>query len=242
MTSMPDIQEFYISGLPIETPLGYCHFIQVKEYPHYFGDLQVLALTKQEIITKYDEINTSGELDEFIDELHARSLFEIAHALPDVNVSYTTLFDKVFQDEGVFKQVVDEQSFNYYRSLIMQMNVIKEEKVNPNPEIQRAIERSRRVKSTNSEKLTFADMISSIVGTTGIPYSTINEFTLYQLYMTYYRIGHIKNYETSTLFATVSTENVQIDSWSKHVDLFEEDSHAVSQAEFEKSVTSKIDD
>ncbi|TCJ01084.1 hypothetical protein [Cytobacillus praedii] len=232
---MMNLQEFYILGEPIETELGECNFLTVKEYPNYFMDLQVVALTKNHIIGKYSDLNKDGSLKEFIDELHKVELYDIAVGIPDITISYIRLFNKLFRGEEVF-QSVTKHTFDYYRRLVMTMNGLKEEIINPNPEIQRAIERSKRVKSQEGEKLEFADMVTSIVGYNGLTYDNIKDFTLYQFYMTYYRIAHIKNYDTSTLFATVAADKVKIDSWSKHINLFEDEDHTMSYNEFTNSI------
>lgn len=235
---MLDIKEFYILGLPIETEIGNCHFLKVKEYPDHFFDLQVVALTKNHIISKYNDLNKDGFLNEFIEELHKVDLFEIVIGIPEIRQSYIKLFEKVFNDNAFER--VDKENFTYFRNLVMTMNCLKEEKVNPNPEIQRAIERSRRVKSREGEKLEFADIVTSVVGHNGLTYDAINNFTIFQLYMTYYRIAQFKNYDTSTLFATVAADKVKIDSWSKHINLFEEEKHVLSHDEFKKTIGSAV--
>lgn len=238
---MMDIPEFYILGLPIETDIGKCNFLLVKEYPNYFMDLQVVSLSKAQIIYKYNEINKNGNLDEFLEELNKASLLEIGMGIPDISQSYIRLFNKLFDSETIITKL-NEDNFDYYRKLIMTMNCMKEEAINPNPEIQKAIERSKRVKAKEGEKFEFADIVSSVVGYNGLSYKDINEFTIYQLYMTYHRIAHIKNYDTSTLFATVSTDKINIDSWSKHIDLFEEESHVSEYNQFKKNTGSVFED
>ncbi|MED3562250.1 hypothetical protein [Bacillus xiapuensis] len=233
---MMDFKDFYILGLPIKTNIGQCYFLKVKEYPDYFADLQIIAMTKEQIIYKYGELNKNGSLDEFINELKKLTLFEIALGIPELRESYCKLFDKAFNKKEVLFNIKVEE-FTYYRSLIMAMNCLKEETINPNPEIQRAIERSRRVKQQDGENTSFADIVTSIVGYNGLSYNDINEFTIYQMYMTYYRIAQIKSYDTSTLFATVA-EKVQIDSWSKHIDLFEEEKHYVTKEDFKEKSNS----
>lgn len=235
---MINIQEFYILGLPIETDIGECNFIKVRDYPDYFNDLQIISLSKDHLIYKYSQLNKDSSLNDLIQELHKLNLYEIATGLPELQQSYYRVFTKVFGNEDTLT-FINEDNFDYFRKLIMTMNCLKEEKINPNPEIQRALERSRRVKSQEGEKLTFADMCSSVVGYNGLTYQNINEFTIYQLYMTYYRIAQIKNYDTTTLFKTVSND-VKIDSWSKHINLFEEESHFVDYKKFKKTTGSVL--
>jgi hypothetical protein len=233
---MKDIKEFYILGLPIETPIGECHFLKVKEYPDYFVDLQIVSMTKDHLINKYSEINKNNSLTEFIEELNKYNLFELALTIPELQTSYFRLFSKVFDNPNAMSKLTPE-NFTYFRKLILDMNGMKEEVINPNPEIQRAIERSKRVKSQEGEKLAFHDIVTSLVGYNGLTYDNINNFTIYQMYMTYYRIAQFKNYDTSTLFATVS-DKVKVDSWSKHIDMFAEEKHFVSKDEFNKNTGS----
>jgi hypothetical protein len=233
---MMDAKEFYILGLPIDTEIGECHFLKVKEYPDYFMDLQIVSMSKEQLIYKYSQINKDGTLTEFINNLSQLSLYEIVINLPELQGSYYRLFAKVFNGEEKMNKI-HQDNFNYYRKLVMTMNCVKEEVINPNPEIQRAIERSKRVKAADGEKLEFADIVTSVVGYNGLTYQNINEFTMYQLYMTYHRIAQIKNYDTSALFATVS-DKVTVDSWSKHIDLFEEEKHFVEHEKFKKTTGS----
>lgn len=94
--------------------------------------------------------------------------------------------------------------------------------------MQRRIEQSKRLKQQEQEPLEVYDMISSIATFAGISYKEIAEMTLYQMYMTFYRISCFKDYDTAILFATVSPEaGKNIKHWSSH-DLFEEESHALS--------------
>ncbi|MGK4040948.1 hypothetical protein AB0Y20_01505 [Heyndrickxia oleronia] len=238
---MLNIKEFYTTGLPIETDIGLCHFIKIKDYPTCFMDLQIMGMSKDEIINKYSKLNKDGSLNEFLNELNKHDLFEIISSIPEIQVAYYNIFLKVFLDEESLSKITPE-NFNSIRLLIMEMNCIKEEEINPNPEIQKAIERSRRVKNREGEKLTFADMSSSIVAFSGKSYDELNEMTIYQFYMTYYRIAQIKNYDTSTLFATVSSEKINIESWSKHIDLFADEKHSISHDEFKKTTGSVFDE
>lgn len=232
---------FFILGNPIETNLGKCHFIKVKDYPNYFMDLHIVSLTKEHIIQRFSSMSKDERVIKFIEEMRKSSLFDIVREVLDVRESYIRLFDKLFEGEGVFHEIKKEKEFEEYRQVVLRMSCIKEEEINPNPEIQKAIDRSKRVKAQNSGKFEFVDMVTSIVGFNGLTYKHINEFTVYQLYMTYYRIAQIKNYDTSTLFATVAADKVDIENWSKHIDMFEEEKHFVTQGEFNKTVRKTVE-
>lgn len=229
---MINLEEFYILGLPIETERGDCHFIKVMDYPKFILDLETMVLTKAHIINRLSKFNADHSLDEVIKVFNQQPLYEIIIHVPEMAHSYQNVFKHVFQNEEVFSSItVDE--FDSYRQLILKMNCMKEEKINPNPEIQMWIEKSKRAKQQEGGTLTFSDIVTSVVGFNGLSYRDINEMTIFQLYMTFYRINQIKGYDTSTLFATVA-EKVKVESWCKHIDLFEEESHGISREEFEK--------
>jgi hypothetical protein len=241
---MKDIKEFYILGLPIDTDIGQCEFIKVKEYPDYFADLQIMSLNKLHIIYKYHEINKNHEFDDVIKELEKLTLFEIVTGIPEIQMAYYRVFLKVFgNEEALYK--INNQNFDYYRKLIMDMNCVKEEVINPNPEIQRFIEKSKRVKQQDSEPLTFADIVSSVVGYNGLSYQDINEMTVYQLYMTFHRIAQIKGYDTAVLFKTVQEkfkENIKVENWCKHINLLEEEKHAIEYNTFKQTTGSIVNE
>ena len=114
----------------------------------------------------------------------------------------------------------------------MDMNVLIEDNVSPNEEIQRAIERSRRVSKQTSQESTFVDITTSIVASTNHSFEDVSRMNVFQVYATYARIGAIYNYQTSTLFATVA-EKVNIESWNKHIDLFQAENNTYSKEQFD---------
>ncbi|WP_270574313.1 hypothetical protein [Bacillus glycinifermentans] len=221
-------QELFILGIPVDTPIGKCHFLKMKDYNDYAAYLNLLKMSKNEIVYRYSQLNKNGELNELIEEMKKLPLLDIVNQLPNFNEAYSEVFQKVFQNEDIF-ELIDQDNFTSIRKLIIEMHCLKEEKISPNPEVQRRIEQSKRLKRQEQELLEVYDMISSIMAFTGVPYKEIAEMTMYQMYMTFYRIDRIKDYDTSILFATVSPEaGKNIKHWSEHVDLFEEESHALT--------------
>lgn len=239
--TMPDYVEFFVFGLPIETELGYFHPLKVRDYPSHLFHLQTIQSTKEQIIQIYRKLNKGEEFKEIFEQMEKLSLFEIALSDPHVRNSYEKILDKCFNKEKVIDNIQNEEMFDYYRGLILRTNVLKEEKVNPNPEIQAAIERSRRLKNQGQEKFTLSDMVSSVAILSGISYQEIMEWTVYQLHMSFYRVSQLMNYNTGTLFATVTGEMKEVENWSKHIDLFEEEKYYMTHDQFNKNVKSKIE-
>jgi hypothetical protein len=63
--------------------------------------------------------------------------------------------------------------------------------------------------------------------------------TVLQLYSVFYRLGAFKNYETTTLFATVSGD-VKIESWSKKIDMYERETSRIKKQDFDKKYGSLL--
>ena len=231
----------FITGEPIETAIGDCRFFTVREYQKVSQDLSMMSLSKDHIINLMcKEKNPTPEYVAFVNHLMTLSLYEIVQQLPEFKYAYDRIFKAAFPNGGSEK--INAGTFPKIRELILLMNCVTEEKVNPNPEIQAAIDRSKRVKASEGAKLKFSDLVSSIAMYSGITYKQINDFTIHQLYMSYHRISYFKNYDTTTLFATVPGSKVKIDNWSTHIDLYEEDKHAVDYKEFKKTTGNMLND
>ena len=126
----------------------------------------------------------------------------------------------------------DEELFMDLREKIMDMNVIKEERVSINPEINAGLERSRKYrKAKNKGDQTSADIVTSIVASTGDSFEKVRKMNVHQVYGIYQRIAQIKNYEASVLYSTVAPD-VKIEAWDKHIDLFKDETTEVSKDKF----------
>lgn len=226
---MNDLRDFYILGLPIETSIGECHFIKIKDYYKFAQYLNLVRMSRDEIAYSLFSANQT----ESSKEVKKLTLFEVVTQLPLFTEAYHKVLSKMFNDEGILEKVTHE-NFTEIRKLILDMNLLKEEKINPNPIIQKAIERSKRLKSLESSELNLTNMISSIVAFGSSDYEKIVNWTIYQVYMTFLRIALLKKYDTSTLFATVDPDHAKnIEDWSKDIEIFEDDNHTLSKKEAE---------
>lgn len=236
---MRNIEEFYFLGESVETNIGMVNFLTMKEYPEYYEHLIIMSYDKYRIAYTLAEFDKTLKIENIIADINKVDLYDLYIEMQEISIAYNQVFAKVFNDDSsLFK--INRDNFNDVRNLILRMNHIKENKANPNPEIEKWQNMSRRAKSSG-DTITLTDMASSIVGFNGLTYKDISEMTVFQFYMTFYRINQIKGYDTSTLFATVSSEKIDIKSWCSHIDPYEEEETSISKDQFNKQAKGLFD-
>ncbi|MFK8370350.1 hypothetical protein ACI702_19390, partial [Bacillus velezensis] len=104
-----------------------------------------------------------------------------------------------------------------------------EEKIVENDELQEFHDLNNQLKLQDSQN-DLKDIASCVAAFNGYTYQEVADMTIYQLYLSYYRMGEIMNYNTSALFATVSAD-VKIGDWNSHVDMYKEEKHHLSTAD-----------
>ncbi|RKJ67867.1 hypothetical protein D7X33_24675, partial [Butyricicoccus sp. 1XD8-22] len=228
------------------TKFGKVRFLTYKEYLTHLPQLSLISMNNLHIYYYYKKAITglSEEDIKSLEELKNTSLYEIVISTPQFLQTYIDIFNMLIEfdvDIEITHIFENKDDFMGIRKLIMDMNVVTEEDVNPNEEIQRSIERSRRVKQHESPKQTFIDMVTSIVAGTPHSFEDVYNMNVMQVYALYARLGAFFNYQTSTLFATVA-EKVNIELWNKHIDLFEKESHSIEHGKFKKTTGSIFDD
>lgn len=234
--------DLFISGRPVETPLGYLNFIRYEDYIHLQQELNIISLNVLHLYYQYKKqfdaqkltLEEKGHVDKLLEMLKKSSLLDLVRKDEYLAGAYYKVFKVVVEDHDSIEKLFDDPKlFIEYRDLILKMNMISEEEVNPNPEIQKGIEASRRLKGEGREKQTPTDIVSSVVATTSHSYDDVFSMTVLQLFTIFYRVSAIKNHDVSALFATVSSE-VKLDSWSKHIDLYAKESSHIERKQFDK--------
>lgn len=226
-----DFMQLFGTGQPVKTPIGDCHFIKIKEYVDFSSDLPLMADNKDKIAESMRQV-LKDKLDaQDIEEMvSGRNLFQLILMHPLYFEAYQSIFIKIFNDKEIMSKVSDE-NFMELRSLVLKMHLINEDKKSPNSEIEELNQISKELKSSDNGA-DLSDMISVVVVMTGIDYSAINEWSLFQLYLTYHRILKKENHDASVIFATVSSE-VKVNGWDDHIDLYAEEKHHLSQKDSE---------
>ncbi|MFJ7915851.1 MULTISPECIES: hypothetical protein [unclassified Lysinibacillus] len=233
-------KNLFIFGETVNTKFGSIRFLTYREYLSHAAEINLIAQNSLHIYYNYRNQLKEAMADESslkaLMEIKEADLLEIVLSTRQLLNAYLKIFQLVFDgnEEKQYEIIFESsESFHFVRRLIMDMNVITEDKVSPNEEIQRAIERSRRFKQQSSQEQTFVDIVTSIVASTSNSFDDVCRMNIFQVYAIYARVGAIYNYQTSTLFATVA-EKVNIESWNKHIDLFKLEDDVISKNEFDK--------
>lgn len=218
---MDNIKEFYILGLPIDTEIGKLYPTLMKNYPELMSCVGILTFDKNDLVKGLESIvRQTTELQPILEYANVVNLFEFivsfksdeygSSFLRQPYEQYKKLFELCFR-EDVFDKVKSNDELVYYTNLIKEVNDIKYEKPNPNPEIARFDRLKKKLQEAKGETITFEAMYTSVLLSSGVH---PNEMTIYQFNKAFDRIGHFKNYETTTLFKTVDASGkLDIHPW-----------------------------
>lgn len=245
---MDILKEFYIYGRPIETRIGKLHFITVGEYYDFIleGHFSHLTLDKRDLIKRINEmVNNSSDVKPITDAIGNITLFDFVMIMGSKEIktesedSYIKLLklDKLYDGfrelfkfcfkEDVFFKISTSEEFEFYRDLIVEINCIPYEKPNPNPEIERYNQMKRLMQKNKGESINFESMYTSVGLAIG---KDPDDMTLYKFNKYFNRLAQFKNYDTSTLFATVS-KDAKIEPWYKVIEDKEETQQTISEEE-----------
>lgn len=170
---------------------------------------------------------------DYADILNEMELIQIIKHDPKFREMFNGFFMFFFKDEftevevegndGKVKTIMKPNDFmsdiksdvelESYLDLFKEMNCIKVEKENPNPEIEKFNKLRRKIQEAKGEGITYEAMYTSV-------WLEVNkepkDLTLYQFYKLFDRISQFKQYDTSTLMATVS-KDAKIEPWYKAI-------------------------
>ncbi len=193
----------------------------------YLIILNKVIYVEEDNLTLYDELHEEimGELPRYTGD------GEYVPLLDDKGIPIS---EPKMKEMTILKILTDKDLFMEVRKKIMDMNVIKEDKITTNPEINEFLEMSKEVKKNDSDE-GLADILTSIVVATGHDYPVVANWNLHQVYGTFQRIATFKEYEASLLFSTVAPD-VKVPNWNKHINLFEEEKTATKKSELLKGM------
>lgn len=222
---MLNIRDLYIQGDYIDTPVGKCYFIKVKEYPELVYYKRFFEIQKDKIVMEAKKDNP-----DYADILEKMELVQIIKHDPKFRDMFNDFFMFFFKDEFVevededgnavkkpkdfMSDIKSDKDLESILDLFKEMNCIHIEKENPNPEIEKFNKLRRKIQEAKGEGITYESMYTSIWLESN---SDPRDLTLYQFYKLFDRISQFKKYDTSTLMATVA-KDVKIESWYKEIE------------------------
>ena len=221
----------FILGLPVPTDIGECHFLSVTEMDDYLVPLSVVSQDKNRIISLLSDKDVVIEhKEETLEVLRSLSLYEVVQQLSTHVESYKKLYSHLFRDTDAWNRV-NEENFEELRKLVLLMSCIPEEETSSNPEIQKRLDKDKQIKAASGGNIEMTDMLTSIHVATGASYEDIAKQTYFQIQSTFKRISKFKDYELTSLMATVA-EKVEIISWGEHSPLVDNEEQALSRDKF----------
>lgn len=231
-------KDFFIFGEPIETIFGKVRFLTYREYLTKQSQLSLMSMNSLHIYYYFKDIDkdiSKEELEE-LKKLKEAPLLDIVKDIPVFKEAYQTIFSMVvdFKEDFDCSHIFEASDlFMSMRKLILDMNMMVEPLVSPNEEIQKGIERSRNFKRKKADNITFIDIVSSVAISISKSPTEVGNMTVIQVLSSYYRFSKFQNYNTTTLFATVS-EKAEIEHWSSHIDLWEQETDGIDKDEHDK--------
>ena len=230
-------QDLFMFGEDIETAHGAIRFLKYSEFIRLQGELNIFCTSMLNFYwlykKNYKDISDINVLNA-IEAIKDTSLYLYVKSVPDLFAAYKSVFEKVLLNQESINLIFEsEELFMSYRSLIMDMNMLRESPASPNPEIQEYYELRRKKQQQDMGDQNLSDMVSSIVVATPHSFEDVANMTVIQVNLIYGRISAFKNFDVTTLFATVSAES-KIEPWNKHVDIFTKEELGIAYEEFNK--------
>lgn len=129
-------------------------------------------------------------------------------------------------DNGLFfnsddKYLIDRFNYDEIRKVVMEQNLIFEQKVFKNKLTAKWAEKVLNARAKNTINMTIEDMVTTVSVYTGKNYSDLEYYSYYQLKADFNRIMKIKNYETMSIaMANPYAGNIKLDHFAENIEMF----------------------
>ena len=207
---MLNIKELYIlanENNPIQTPIGNCYPVSVKQWD------KLLIYEEWLNKDKYDVINDVKAEDR---QEANRILNEITFydfIITYLDFGYYKIYKDMFEfffHEDVFDKIQNQEQFEQCIQLIKNINCINtREKKSINPEIAYFDKLEQISKEKKGEIVTMKSMVANV----GLYRHDVLNMSIYQLHSYFDAINVNKNFDAGNLFKTVSSERIEVKPW-----------------------------
>jgi len=207
------------------TGVGYIYPIKVKDYEEFTDYAKILYVSKKHFESVPEDYKLLDLIifncvhlgyknqDDFI--RNVSRLFEIV-----TNEEVSFFYDSKSYGFMIGKDgLIDSKNYEDIRSILMNQNIIFEQKVYKTKIMNEWAEKVMKVKQKNAPNITFEDIISTVSVGCSKNYWDLENYTIYQLYSDYYRFRKIQDYETSVQFKCVGGD-IKLSDYSENLDLY----------------------
>lgn len=231
MAVKPDL--FFLGNKVEHTiSVGEIRFLTLEEYLNIQGEIQLLLMNGLHMYYAFTKDMKTKQERKTLWFLRDAELFDIVTLTDEQGrfvfeqffMAYIKIYELLFDRETVLRIMTNKELFDETREAFMLMQVLKEERVTKYAMTQKAFDRRKKMlaQQMGDRAPRMADIASAVVVHSGISYEQVSGYTVYQLYLTYYRISQIKDHDTTVLYSTVAPK-VDMVSWAEHIDMFKED-------------------
>lgn len=228
-----------IFNLPrIVKGVGEVYPVLLKDYMNFMQVAWILKYNKKHTYTEDEEISTLEAIlfkDFSCSELKdingndavkykaycIKCLIEIVcKDIVEVNFQ-----DKCFYIGKTKEKCVNEFNYDVFRKIVMEQNLIQEEKFYKSKLVAKKMADAREVRSRKQGNIQFEDIISTIKNFSGVSYKEIYKQSYYQTITDFSRIRNIKEHDLTVLFASqFGTKQVKIVDFSCNLELMKDNS------------------
>lgn len=192
--------------------------IKVRDYTEYLKYANYLIYSKKHLgidkMKEFDLLNVlimqmaiakgNKEDSQIVVLLEMCNLFTmLTHKEVTWRISYENGYEFT-DEENTF--VINKDNFNRIRQVALKMSLLKEPKIFEREIDKKWYDKALEAKRKNSPNLEFGEVVLVVSQDMKFPIEQVMDMNIFQLHSYYVRLGHIYEYETSRLFATVSAD------------------------------------
>lgn len=212
--------------------IGEIRFLTLEEYLSVQGELNIISMNSLHMYYAFTKDMKTKEERKNLWFLRDADLYDVV-TMTDENgdflffqfyLSYLRVYELIFTQEQLVQIMTNKEIFHEVRNAFMKMQVLKEERVTKYAMTQKAFERRKKMmlEQMKGKIPTLADIASVVSVGAGIPLDTLFDYTVYQLYLSYYRVSSFYEHNATLLYSTVGAK-VDVVSWGEHINMYEED-------------------
>lgn len=220
-------KDYTTEDLILNTPYVLNNFeiypVLVKEYSKFNRYVKYLVYGKKHLELKENDsllfhliiamafsykkdVNFTNKNDNEIIEKVIKELEELFSLVTHKRIISNTAGEIIYFYDEDNSIIIDDSVFNELRIIVQKMNLLQEPVIYDDPLARKWFEKARIANSKGSENIEFSDMVTVVSCETGKSYDVLANQNLFQLNSDYLRIGNRVNYDTTTLFKTVSND------------------------------------